>query len=274
MKILVTGAASGIGRAAAHKLQDDVARREGRGAALLLVDRNADGLAQAAADLVRKGAAVETFACDLADPQAPARAVAAAETAFGGLDALISNAGIIARGSLLETSLEDYERVFAVNTRATWLLAKAAYPMLAASRGCIVATASIAAHEPTPALGAYAPSKAALVMLIRQLACDWGPVGIRCNCVSPGSTQTGISQNSGAAGQERRVGRNPLRMIAAPEHQAAAIAFLASPEAAFVTGAELVVDGGARTQLMVASGMGNPWDRGEHRGGAAGESAR
>jgi NAD(P)-dependent dehydrogenase (short-subunit alcohol dehydrogenase family) len=261
MKIIVTGAASGIGRAVAARMQHDVARREGKPAELLLVDVNGGQLEEAAAEVTALGAIMKTFVGNLADPDVPAAAVDAARRAFGGLDALISNAGIITRGTLLETSLEDYERTFAVNTRATWLLSKAAYPMLAASKGCIVATASIAAHEPTPALGAYAASKAALVMLIRQLACDWGPVGIRCNTVSPGSTQTGISGNSGAPGQDRREGRNPLRMIAMPEHQAAVIAFLASPEAAFVTGADYVCDGGAQTQLMLASGMGDPWNR-------------
>lgn len=261
MKILITGAASGIGRAAAFRLQNDVARREGRGAELMLVDIHAAPLEEVAGELAAKGATVRTFVGNLADPTVPAAAVAATEAAFGGLDALISNAGIISRGTLLEISLEEYERAFAINTRPTWLLSKAAYPMLAAARGCLVATASIAAHEPTPTLGAYAPSKAALIMLVKQLACDWGPAGIRCNTVSPGSTQTAISANSSSPGQDRREGRNPLRMIAQPEHQAAVIAFLAGPDAAFVTGADFVCDGGAQTQLMTTSGMGNPWQR-------------
>lgn len=261
MKIIVTGAASGIGRAAAIRLAQDVARREGRGAEMLLVDINSAQLADAAGEIAAIGATVETFVGDLSDPSVPAAAVARAEKAFGGLDALISNAGILTRGALMETSLEDWDRVFAVNTRAAWLLSKAAYPMLRASKGCLVATTSISAYEPTPSIGPYSPSKAALLMLVRQLACDWGPDGVRANCVSPGSTRTGISGNSGAPEDERKIGRNPLRMIADPEHQAAAIAFLASPDAAFITGADLVVDGGARTQLMTASGMGNPWQR-------------
>lgn len=259
MKIIVTGAASGIGRAAANRFQHDVSRREGRPAELLLVDINAEMLANAAAEVAGQGARVETFVGNLADPQVPGRAVQAAKDSFGGLDVLVSNAGILRRGSLLETSLEDYDLTFAVNTRATWLLSKAAYPLLAASKGCLIATASISGYEPTGTLGAYSASKAALLMLVKQLACDWGPVGIRCNTVSPGSTRTALTHIPGVQAPERRVGRNPLRMIAEPEQQAAVIAFLASPDAAFITGADLLVDGGASTQLMATSGMENPW---------------
>ena len=259
MKIIVTGAASGIGRATAIRLQQDASRRDGQAAELLLVDINAELLAEAAAEVAAQGAKVETLVGDLADALVPARAVHTAANRFGGLDVLVSNAGILRRSSLLETTLEDYDRTFAVNTRATWLLSKAAYPLLAASKGCLIATASISGHEPTGTLGAYSASKAALLMLVKQLACDWGAVGIRCNTVSPGSTRTALTHIPGVKAPERRVGRNPLRMIAEPEQQAAVIAFLASPEAAFITGADLLVDGGASTQLMATSGMENPW---------------
>ncbi|MBX3509567.1 MAG: SDR family oxidoreductase [Hyphomonadaceae bacterium] len=260
MRALVTGSASGIGLAVAHKLNADTKARSGRGAQLTLADYASEKLADAAVALRDAGAEVEAVTADLTDPDAPAEIVARAVSRFGGLDVLISNAGAIAPATLLDLTLEDYERTFHLNTRATWLLGKAAHPHLKASRGCIVATTSIASHHPIPTLGVYSPSKAALLMLARQMACDWGPDGIRVNTVSPGSTLTGIGGADPSTFDPALMepggapDRNPLGFFSRPEDQAAAIAFLASPEARFITGADLNVDGGAQTQLMVKSG--------------------
>jgi NAD(P)-dependent dehydrogenase (short-subunit alcohol dehydrogenase family) len=258
MRALITGAASGIGRATAERLNADSIAREGKGALLALIDVNADALSTVAQDLRGKGAQVTALVGDLADPDVPARLVTDAVKALGGLDTLISNAGILKPGSLLQLSLEDYDRTFAVNTRATWLLAKAAHPHLKDSSGSIVITASIAAHHPIPTQGAYSPSKAAVLMMARELACEWGPDGIRVNSVSPGSTLTGIA---GAGTIDPKVtqpggtpGRNPLGFISEARDQAAAIAFLSGPDARFITGSDIGVDGGVRTQLMVKSG--------------------
>ena len=259
MRAIITGAASGIGRATAHRLNADSLSREGVGAQLTLADMSADKLEETAAALRAEGAEVVTVAADLSDPDAPARVVAAAVGAFGELDVLVSNAGVLKPGSLLDLSLADYELTFAVNTRPTWLLVKAAHAHLKRTQGAIVATASIAAHHPIPSQGAYSASKAALLMMTRQLACELGPDGIRVNSISPGSTLTGI-----AAGMEidpavtQRDGpakdRNPLGFISLPEDQAAAVAFLVGPESRFITGTDVAVDGGVRTQLMVKSG--------------------
>ncbi|HRE42369.1 MAG TPA: SDR family oxidoreductase [Terricaulis sp.] len=260
MRALVTGSASGIGLAVAHRLNADTKARTGHGAQLALVDIAPDKLNAAALGLREEGAEIVEIVADMTDVAAPAMAVTRAVQQFGGLDALISNAGAIAQATLLELTLEQYERTFQLNTRATWLLAKAAHPHLKASRGCIVATASVAAHHPIPTLGVYSPSKAALLMLTRQMAADWGPDGIRVNTVSPGSTLTGISGADPGSFDPALMepggapDRNPLGFFSRPDDQAAAIAFLASADARFITGADIQVDGGVQTQLMVKSG--------------------
>lgn len=257
MRAIVTGAASGIGRATARRLNADCLARSGVGAKLVLADLAAEMLEAVACELRDAGATVVTVCADISSPDVPGQIVKQAGDQFGGLDALVSNAGIVLQARLAELSLADYERTFAINTRATWLFAQAAYPFLKASRGAIVATASVAAHTPAPTIGAYAASKAALLMLVRQMACDWGPDGIRCNTVSPGTTRTGIAGAPGrpATPPTNTVGRNPLGIVGEPEDQAAAICFLLSPDARFINGEDIVVDGGALTQLMVASGM-------------------
>jgi NAD(P)-dependent dehydrogenase (short-subunit alcohol dehydrogenase family) len=259
VRVIVTGAASGIGLATAHRLNADTHARQGRGARLTITDISAGALDKAATALRAAGAEVVAVVADLSDPAVAPEIVERAVAGFGGLDALVSNAGLLRPGSLLDLSLEDYELTFAVNTRPTWLLIKSARPHLRESLGTVVVTASIAAHHPIPSQGAYSASKAALLMMVRQLACELGPEGIRINSISPGSTLTGIAAGltidpsvlvRGGAARDR----NPIGFISAAEDQAAAIAFLLSPDARFISGSDLGVDGGVRTQLMVKSG--------------------
>ena len=245
MKIIITGAASGIGRATArlfaHK-PHDTAQPE-----LFIADRESSALEDTAAELRQLGAKVDTFAGDLADSAIPARLIQAAESSLGGIDVLISNAGAIHSTPLAGLTVPEYDRIFSINTRAAVLLAQAARPALIKTRGAIVATASIAATHPTEPLGAYAPSKAALVMFIRQMALEWGRDGIRCNCVSPGPTLTGMTAGAYADDEmrRRRASEIPLGRIGTPEDLANAIHFLAGPGASF--------DGGLNTTLMVSN---------------------
>ncbi|WBX84402.1 SDR family NAD(P)-dependent oxidoreductase [Sphingosinicella microcystinivorans] len=254
MRVIITGAASGIGEAVARLL----AGGHGPVAAekLLLVDRDAAKLSALAADI---GASCTTMTCDLASPDSGERIVAEAVRTLGGVDAVVSNAGIIQNALLADLETADFDRMFAINTRATWLIAKAAYPYLRAASGAIVATGSISAAHPTPPLGAYAASKAALQMLVRQLANEWGPDGIRCNCVSPGPTMTGLTQ-AGYTNEDlkrRREATIPLRRIGSPEDIAEAVAFLLSPASRYINGIDLLVDGGLSTTLMTNSGAGS-----------------
>jgi glucose 1-dehydrogenase len=246
MRVLVTGAASGIGRATCIRLARD-AKAAGRTAQVAAVDVGpSPGLDSLVAELRGLGAEALPLPGDMGTAEAPARVVAAAVQSFGGLDGLVSNAGINRPGALLEYAVEDWDRLFAVNTRATWLLAKAAHAALRASGGAIVAVGSMSGSHVHAGLGAYGPSKAAVIMLVRVLAQELGPDGIRVNAVSPGMTRTGMTARVYADPRvaAERDALVPLGRVATPDDMAAAIAFLLSSDARYVNGHDLVVDGG------------------------------
>lgn len=257
-RVLVTGAASGIGRAVAGLAADEEA-------ALCLVDRDGPGLRAVADELGLPARRITVVEADLADPAAPEKVVAGAAAALGGLDALVSNAGVPVTAPLRELTIEGFDLSMAVNARAHWLLGRAAHPWLAESRGAIVATASITGHQPTPPLGAYAAAKAALLMLVKHMALEWGPDGIRVNSVSPGPTISGMTRGiftdpddpAQRAMRERREAHLPLRRIAESEEVARAVLYLAGPGAAQVTGVDVLVDGGLSLSLMPAAGGGS-----------------
>ena len=252
MRALVTGAASGIGRATCLRLARD-GKAQGRGARIAAVDlAPSPGLDGLVADLTALGADALPLHADMAEPDAPARAVGDAVARFGGLDSLVSNAGINRPGALMEYALADWDRMFAVNTRATWLLAKAAYAALKASRGAIVAIASMSGSNAHANLGAYGPSKAAVIMLVKVLAQELGRDGIRVNSVSPGMVRTGMTQSVYA---DERVAAErdalvPLGRVATPEDMADVVAFLLSQDARYVNGHDLVADGGVTGNLL------------------------
>src|SRR5262249_25496811 len=188
MRVLVTGAASGIGHATCVRLARD-ARAAGGVAWVAAVDvASLDALVK---ELRELGADALPIRGDMGTPDGPGRAVAEAVQHFGGLDGLVRNARITRPGPLREYAVEDWDRLFAVNTRATWLLAKAAHPALRDAGGAIVAVGSMSGSHVHAGLGAYGPSKAAVIMLVRVLAQELGPDGIRVNAVSPGMTRTG-----------------------------------------------------------------------------------
>lgn len=257
LRILLTGAAQGIGRAMAERLAKDSQQRCGAPARMVLTDLRANELESLAATLRKEGVEVIALAADMADPDAPARLVKAAAP-FGGLDAVISNAGFAIPSPLLTARLEDWDKVFAVHVRAAWLLGQAAHPLLKAAHGCIVITTSISGSNATAPLAAYSSSKAAALMLVRQMALEWGPDGIRANALSPGITETPGTAAVYADPQSRaqREARVPLRRIAQPEDMANALSFLVGPDAAYVNGTELLVDGGLSNGLMGSLNMG------------------
>lgn len=253
MRVIVTGAASGIGRAVAELLAAGTVLPGPH--QLMLTDRDGAGLQALAAAI---GPSAGTCVTDLGSADCGDALMDAALAHMGGIDAVISNAGIIDAAPLVDQTIEQFDRIYAINTRATWLIAKAAHPHLAASRGALVATASMSATQPTPGLGFYSSSKAALLMLVRQLSLEWGRDGIRCNTVSPGPTYTPMTQAGydDAARRAQRESMIPLGKLGMAEDVAKAILFLIGDQASHITGIDILVDGGMSNNLMPATGSG------------------
>ncbi len=253
LRAIVTGAARGIGRAMALRLARDSQARFGQPASLVVADCVADELDALVHELRAQGANAHAAVGDLADAAEPARIVACCVHAgFDGLDVVASNAGYARPAPLLEATVDDWDRVFAVHVRAAWLLGRAAHPLLARARGCFVITTSISGTHATPPLAAYSASKAAALMLMRQMAVEWGPDGIRVNALSPGLTETpGTAPAYAKPGaRAQRAARVPLRRVATPDDMAAALSMLVGPDAAYIHGHDLVVDGGLGHTLM------------------------
>lgn len=252
MRAIVTGAASGIGRATCMRLARD-GKASGGAVQIAAVDlASAPGLDTVVTELRALGAEALPLHADMAGPEAPARVVADAVARFGGLDGVVSNAGVNRPGPLVDYALEDWDRMFAVNTRATWLLAKAAYPALKASRGAMVAIGSMSGSNAHANLGPYGPSKAAVIMLVQVLAQELGRDGIRVNSVSPGMVRTGMTakvyENERVAAE--RDALVPLGRVATPEDIADVVVFLLGPDARYVNGHDLVVDGGVSGNFL------------------------
>jgi len=187
------------------------------------------------------------FGCDTSDEAAVCAAATQVAAALGPADVLVNNAGILRPGPLATLKLAEWNAMLAVNLTGYLLCAQAfGAAMRERKAGAIVHIASIAASFPQGQSGAYSPGKAGVAMLSRQLALEWGPMGVRSNCVSPGLVRTPMSEAfyraQGVA--EARAAITPLRRYAMPPDMADAVLFLASARAGFITGQDLVVDGG------------------------------
>lgn len=252
MRILVTGATGGIGRAVCFVLLDQARAAGAQLSIAAVASRPGPALETLTAELSAAGANAIGLHADLGTPASCERLVAEAHDFCKGLDGLVSNAGITRPAPLSTLKVEDWDSIFAVNTRATWLLARSAHQALAQSRGAIAVVASVSGMYPHPGYGAYSASKAALIMLCRQLAQEWAVDGIRVNSVSPGMIHTPLTnavyQDADAA--TRRKTMVPLRRIGTPEDIAKAVAYLLSPQASYMTGENVRVDGGLCDHLL------------------------
>ncbi|MFA3842816.1 SDR family NAD(P)-dependent oxidoreductase [Streptomyces aureus] len=252
MRALVSGGSSGIGAAASLRLAEAaLARGEKPMIAVSGLTANArqDEVVRSIQSMGGKAIALTG---DLGDPDVPGQLVAAAVDEFGGLDALVANAGIANPGALKDLPLQDWDDMFSVNLRGAWLLAKASYPHLKDSRGSACFTSSMSGQLPHAGSGAYSPTKAALTMMAQTLALEWAPDGIRVNVVSPGMTRTQMTEKMYLDPEVKKAREEiiPLAKIGDPMDIANVIEFLVSPLAGYVTGQDVCVDGGFSKSIL------------------------
>lgn len=252
MRALVSGGSSGIGAATSVRIAEAALARGVE--PMIAVCGNTPNGSQD--DVVRSirdiGGSAIALVGDLGDPDVPRRLVDAATAEFGGLDALVANAGIASPAAICDLSLEEWDHMFSVNLRGAWLLAKESHEHLKRSRGAACFTSSMSGQLPHAGSGAYSPSKAALTMLAQTLALEWAPDGIRVNVVSPGMTHTPMTEKMYADPQikQRREDIIPLGRIGEPTDIANVIEFLVGPLSGYVTGQDICVDGGFSKSIL------------------------
>lgn len=245
---IVTGAASGIGRATAERFARE-------GAKVVIADVRAEAAAEAAAEISAEDALAVTV--DVTSRESTETMVAETVARFGALHVLYNNAGVDSAGDVVETSEEDWERCLAVNAKGTYLCSRAAVPAIEASGGgAIVNQGSVASLVGIRRFAAYCAAKGAVLGLTRSMALDLAPRGIRVNCICPGTVFTPLMEPMLTArgggdlqrGLELTIEKYPVGRLGDPADIAALALFLASDEAAFVTGAAYPVDGGMTSQ--------------------------
>ncbi|QDU69440.1 glucose 1-dehydrogenase [Engelhardtia mirabilis] len=236
---LVTGGTSGIGLATAKRLIDE-------GAQVVITGRNQETLDAALSELGERALGVRGDVADAADRK---QLFATIGERFGRIDILFANAGVFAMAPFAEQDQEGLERMFGINFGGVYFVVQQALPLMSAGSSVVINT-SVAGNVGMAGASVYSATKAALRSLVRTLAAELSPLGIRVNAVSPGPIETPIFGKTGMekgaldAMAEALVGKVPLGRFGRPEEIANATLFLASSEASFVNGVELTVDGG------------------------------
>lgn len=246
---VVTGAASGLGREVAKLFAAE-------GAKVVVADVNADGTESVAKEITDAGGVAVAQACDVTSEEQVIAALERSESEFGGLDYLINNAGVQVEKPLEETTNEEYDFLFNVNSRAVfWGCKHAAVKMRETGGGAIVNTASALSLTSDPFLPVYTASKHATLGLTRSVGVAFAADGIRCNCVCPGDMQTPMIEAYWEAtgdvekAKEEMASMYPAKKIGQPAEVAAAILFLASDEASYINGIALQADGGLLSKV-------------------------
>ena len=236
---IVTGASRGIGRAIAMEL----ARRGAR--VVVNYNRNAEAAAEVVAAIEANGGQALAVQADVSDFKQAAGLIEAARDAFGQIDVLVNNAGTTRDQLLMLMKEADWDDVLRVNLKSVFNCCKAvARPMVRQRRGRIINITSVSGIAGQGGQTNYAASKAGMIGFTRSLAKELGPRGITVNCVAPGFIPTDLTNDLSDELKQQAIEATPLRRMGKPEEIAYAVAFLASDEAAFITGETLTVDGG------------------------------
>lgn len=237
---LVTGAGKNIGRAIALRLARD-------GAAVVVNGRSDRAAAEAVAgEIAAMGGRAMARLADVSDPRAVARMVEDAAAALGGIDIAVSNAGLRRQTPFLEMPLEEWREILSVALDGAFILARAVAPhMVRRGGGSIVGLSGISTHLGTPNRAHVSASKAGLEGLMRALAVELAPHGIRCNCVAPGTIDTARGATAGALPDQLAGDAVPLRRKGTADEIAAVVRLLVGPEGGYVTGQTIHVNGGA-----------------------------
>src|SRR3989442_11727625 len=241
--VLVTGATSGIGRATTLRFAES-------GAKVAAVGRKEDALAAVAEEITKRGGTPLPIPADLSVEDEASRVIAKTEASFGGIDVLVNAAGHISSGSIESTSIEAWDAMLNINLRAVFTLMKQAVPFLIERRGNIVNVSSVTGLRSFPGVLAYCVSKAGLDQLTRCAALELAPKGVRVNAVNPGVVVTeihkrgGMSEENYQAFLEHSRTTHPLGRVGDPREIAELVFYLASENAAWITGATYQIDGG------------------------------
>jgi len=240
---VITGAANGIGRATAVVFANE-------GARIVATDLDGEGLARLRDELRATGAECATVVGDVSVDVDARRMIDACVEAYGRIDVLVANAGVIPLGAITESTAADWDRVMSIDGRGMFLTCKYAIEaMLETGGGAIVCLSSISGMAGQARQSTYGPAKFAASGLTMHLAVEWADKGIRVNAVAPGTIRTEAvrrlpDQPGGAEYIEEIRKNHPMGRLGEPDEVARAIAFLASDDASFITGAILAVDGG------------------------------